>query len=498
MIRNVLFVCSLTLLVCTSAFSQVTTADTLQVTSVQTAPVVDGLIDGVWGSAAELTVPLGETYDVHNPASITDCAGCHAFNSAVTVKLKAVRTTNRMYVLAKWPDSTASFTRGGAWSFASGAWQKPTPDESEDRIAFFWPIGQINGNPYNTGGCMAKCHMYYPTDTDPHVSTHGIVDDAWLASGRADMWHSKAARGASYLSASGSNLTIDSSTHQVMAGTFSMTGHLDDKYVDVWAPDSVNGEDGGRYPDAGSGGDSNNRIGDGSRPKFMEKAPTDFADAMFLTQQEIDSGECVGNGTTGVSDVDASAYWQAYSGLKAIVPERILKAPTGSRGNLDFGAVWSNGIWTAEIARDLQNGNNDDVQFDPQNNYTFEVALFDNSRHGYEHRTSQRYLLRFGPITGIERDVLALPASYNLKQNFPNPFNPSTMIRFDLPVTSSVSLTVYDALGRIVTRLIHGERMEAGSHAVRFEAATSIPSGVYFYRLDSGSFSAVGKMILLR
>ncbi|PIU45353.1 MAG: hypothetical protein COS95_04230 [Ignavibacteriales bacterium CG07_land_8_20_14_0_80_59_12] len=90
-----------------------------------------------------------------------------------------------------------------------------------------------------------------------------------------------------------------------------------------------------------------------------------------------------------------------------------------------------------------------------------------------------------------------IPKKFALEQNYPNPFNPSTVIRFDLPVSAPVSITVYDALGRKVARLIDGERLQAGSHAVPFEAA-GFASGIYIYRLNAGSYSAAREMILLR
>lgn len=362
---------------------------------ITTAPTVDGVAESMWDDAPTLTVPLGETYDVHDPASIMDCAGCHAYNSAITVDLRAAYTDNRVYFLAEWPDPTASFTRGAAWSFVDGTWQKLTPEQSEDRISFYWPMGETVGNPYNTGGCMSKCHAYYPTDLDPHVSVNGIVDDAWLESGRADMWHSKAARGATYLDSFGSDLTIDADTHEAIGGMLTMLGYCDDQYCDVWAPDTVNGEDGGRYGDAGRSAYSNNRIADKSRPQFMETDPEDFADAMTLTQEEIDGGQCVGSADGGVSDEDAATNWPAYAALAAVVPERILRLPLESRADIEFGAVWNDGIWTAELARDLDTGTDDDVRFVPGSEYLFGVAEFDNSRHGYEHRTSDMYYMTF-------------------------------------------------------------------------------------------------------
>jgi len=369
----------------------------LNAIKVSTGPLVDGNEDNLWASAPSLTVALGETNNPPNdPSKINNCAGCHAFNSSINVKLKAVYTSTDIYFLAEWADPTASFTRNGSWSFATGAWAKPNTNESEDRISFFWPIGTIAGDPYSTGGCMTKCHMYYPTDQDPHVSVNGIIDDAWLSSGRADLWHSKAARAGAVTSASGTGLTINSTSHEVTAGIFQMIGYVDDTYTDVWS--GSNGEDGGRYGDAGTAAASHNRIADKSRPKWMEKNPTDFADAMFITQAEIDAGECVGDATNGVSDADAAIYWPKYSTLNAIVCERIHAVPTGSRGDLTIGAVWNNGKWTAEIARKLNTGSDDDIQFtDLLKEYLFNVAQFDNSRHGYEHRCSGSYFMKFIP-----------------------------------------------------------------------------------------------------
>jgi len=364
-------------------------------------PVTDGVVDGLWADLPALTVALGETYDVYDPESIDDCSGCHAYASDVSVTLKAVYTANRIHILAQWPDPTASFTRGNSWFWddaitEANKWNRSHHTaQSEDRMSFFFPISAITGSPYSTGGCMTKCHMYVPVESDPYdANGHGIVDDAFLESGRADMWHSKAARGGAFLSAVGTGLTIDATTFEVTGGTFSMTGYADDKYVDVH-DGGAGGEDGGRYGDGGTSAYSHNRISDKSRPKYIETSPDDYADAMILKQSEIDAGECVGDATTGVTDADALLYWSNYVDLSAVVPERILRQPADSRADLEFGAVWSNGTWTAEFARDLNTGETDDVQFDINQEYLFNVAAFENSRHGYEHRTSDSYYLLF-------------------------------------------------------------------------------------------------------
>jgi hypothetical protein len=100
-----------------------------------------------------------------------------------------------------------------------------------------------------------------------------------------------------------------------------------------------------------------------------------------------------------------------------------------------------------------------------------------------------------GALTGVEEES-GLPAAFSLGQNYPNPFNPTTMIRYTLAAPSDVRLTVYDMLGREVTTLVN-ERKEAGAYDVRFDAS-SLASGLYFYRLKAGAFVETRKLLLLR
>ncbi len=90
----------------------------------------------------------------------------------------------------------------------------------------------------------------------------------------------------------------------------------------------------------------------------------------------------------------------------------------------------------------------------------------------------------------------SLPAAVALSQNFPNPFNPSTVIVFEIPESRYVALAVYDLLGREVFRVVDGWT-EAGSHAVRFDA-DGLASGVYLYRLNAGSTSLTRRMVIVR
>jgi len=97
--------------------------------------------------------------------------------------------------------------------------------------------------------------------------------------------------------------------------------------------------------------------------------------------------------------------------------------------------------------------------------------------------------------TGDVDDAL-VPAEFKLNQNYPNPFNPSTTISFALPQASNVTLKVYNVIGQTVKTLVN-EQMEAGEHQVTFDAS-NISSGMYFYRLDTDSFSETKKMVLLK
>jgi len=89
-----------------------------------------------------------------------------------------------------------------------------------------------------------------------------------------------------------------------------------------------------------------------------------------------------------------------------------------------------------------------------------------------------------------------LPTEIGLSQNYPNPFNPSTVIHYQLPVNSFVSLKVYDLLGRVVATLVD-EQKPAGYHRATFDAA-AVGSGVYFYRMAAGNYTAVRKMVVVK
>lgn len=89
-----------------------------------------------------------------------------------------------------------------------------------------------------------------------------------------------------------------------------------------------------------------------------------------------------------------------------------------------------------------------------------------------------------------------IPKEFALGQNYPNPFNPATTISFALPSPARVKITVFDLLGAKVADLVDAD-YEAGYHNIRFDAQKNA-SGIYFYQISAGRFTAVKKMMVLK
>ncbi|RPI05402.1 MAG: T9SS C-terminal target domain-containing protein [Ignavibacteriae bacterium] len=106
------------------------------------------------------------------------------------------------------------------------------------------------------------------------------------------------------------------------------------------------------------------------------------------------------------------------------------------------------------------------------------------------------------PVGVKESEDLSIPTEYMLAQNYPNPFNPTTTIQYEIPMTSHVSLTIYDMLGRAVATLVN-QTQSASRYTVQFDAGR-MSSGVYFYRIDARSengtkdFTSVKKLVLMK
>jgi hypothetical protein len=302
--------------------------------------------EAIWADAEELVVSL---------------VGGGA-NGDVT--LKSVFTDTDLYIYAEWDDATMSLTRGGgAWMY-NGTGFENADGGSEDRLAIMWEIGTITD--FATSGCQVKCHPEYDA-AGAFLETDGE---------KGDVWHMKAARSLPTTSASQEGTVTIDADHQATSGKFMFTGYIDDKVITYDAEPHEG--DGGRHGDAGDETYSRNRNETKTGPLYMESAPADYIDAMVITQTEIDDGETMDLATADAGDI--ATAWAIYEGFGALVPERTLAPPTGSRGDVMQAAVWEDGTWTTEIVRKLVTGNDDDVQFDDMDaGYNFGVALMDDS-----------------------------------------------------------------------------------------------------------------------
>ena len=112
----------------------------------------------------------------------------------------------------------------------------------------------------------------------------------------------------------------------------------------------------------------------------------------------------------------------------------------------------------------------------------------------YEGLFSQVFRFTTGSTSSVnDNDNLY---TYNLKQNYPNPFNPVTVIKYQLAKSGFVTISIYNMLGMEVAKLVNEEK-SAGSYEVEY-GATHLPSGIYFYRLQAGSFIETKKMVLMK
>ena len=96
----------------------------------------------------------------------------------------------------------------------------------------------------------------------------------------------------------------------------------------------------------------------------------------------------------------------------------------------------------------------------------------------------------------VEQNSLNVPGEFQLQQNYPNPFNPTTTIEFALPKQSSITLKLFDILGREVAILVDAE-LESRVHKINFDGQ-DLASGIYFYRIHAAGFLKTKKLMLLK
>jgi hypothetical protein len=153
--------------------------------------------------------------------------------------------------------------------------------------------------------------------------------------------------------------------------------------------------------------------------------------------------------------------------------------------------VWLETISTEPVDRYPQVLGDSAMAWDDIHNYTWGGA-------GAPNTAAFFYQIHAVINAGTDADDLPIeiPAVWNLEQNYPNPFNPATEIRYSVPKAERMTLKVFNVVGQEVATLVDG-MVDAGNHVAVFDAS-HLPSGVYMYRLESESFTATNKMLLLK
>jgi ligand-binding sensor domain-containing protein len=203
---------------------------------------------------------------------------------------------------------------------------------------------------------------------------------------------------------------------------------------------------------------------------------------------EIDNADRIFAGTDTVGayySADMGTSWNRISSItgKGVTCFLVNRASGYFAGTLDRGIFMS-------TDRGLSWSPANDGLTDP----SVTSLLFD--QQGYLYAATDSGIFRStGVVSGIHQNT-EIPSSFNLYQNYPNPFNPTTVISYQLSAVSNVTLKVYDVLGREVETLVN-EKESEGAHSVNFNAST-LPSGVYFYRLAAGDYVETKKMVLIK
>ena len=262
-------------------------------------------------------------------------------NEEVKVSMKAVYTPDDIFFLFRWPDPTKSITKK-AWRFDGTNWVHLEGDE--DRLALIFEITRIDG--FATRGCTVICHS--PPDVprkDWKLATHDPSE-------KADLWHWKAARSNPYHCADDGWLTVAGNP----SGSYRTTG---------------------RRSDAGEGGDVLNETEDKSGPMYMQNPSNKLLEPGFLLYEDAVA-------------ISPDAVFSAGDMLTYRMPCK----PAQSRADIKATAQYANGEWTLMLFRRLKTGWSDDVQFNIRKDYSFALALFDDS--GDDHsKATLAMMLRF-------------------------------------------------------------------------------------------------------
>lgn len=259
----------------------------------------------------------------------------------VIVGVRAAYSAESIHFLFRWKDPTESVAKQ-SWRFDGKSWRHVKGDE--DRLALLFEITRIRG--FATKGCTVVCH------SPPDVPTKEWRFATRTAAEKGDLWHWKAARSNPY-------------------------HHADDSWLTVAGNPSGSYRTTGRRADAGEGGDINNETADKTAPFYMrDPSKKPVAPGFLLYEEAI--------------RIPGDAVFNAGDTITYRMPRK----PGGSRADVEAIGQYAEGGWTVMLSRKLDTGHEDDVAFDPRKEYSFAMAVFDDS--GDDHsKATQPMILRF-------------------------------------------------------------------------------------------------------
>lgn len=323
---SALAVATLTLAGCQGIKQQQMPPDTLVASKVAAGPKLDALAsDPVWAGARTLTVELNDGANLGGTGK-------------TTANIKAVYTSDMLYMLVQYADPTHSIRRVPYQKQADGSWKQNTDPRDkggdnnltyEDKWAMIWPIDDsIKG--FEQQGCAVVCHT---GQGKPYGNKYTAA-----AGEIGDMWHMKSMR------------------------TLPM-GFIDDQYVDHTRYDQKASPNAGRKSDPGTAGGEYNAIKlvDG-KPQFMNR----------------DGKPANAGGTYYIKRGDEVPFVDNFKPGDEVAAH-ISNPLQGDRADIRAAYKWENGVATTVLSRKLLTGSKFDVQFEPARRYPFGIAVFDNA-----------------------------------------------------------------------------------------------------------------------
>jgi hypothetical protein len=325
-------------------------ADVVTAAKVANPPKLSsGAADPAWAKAKPLAVALS--------------GGANFKGGATTAKLKAVYTSDTLYLLVQYADPTESVRRSPFVKQADGTWKKlADPDDKggdnnkyyEDKLAIIWNVaGSIKG--FGEQGCMVACHAGEQGKPfgNKYLANEGEI---------GDIWHLKSIR-TGYI------------------------GQVDDQYLDHTRFDKEKSPEAGRKSDPKAGGGyADIKLVDG-KPEFMHKSGLPAKAAASVKVAAAAATKIPARGSDYYVRVEDKVPFDDARFKPGDELASILVAPfTGDRGDISAHIGWKNGQWTMVFARKLATGGKYDVQFDNLGGtYEFGLAAFDNAqvRHAF-------------------------------------------------------------------------------------------------------------------